>query len=111
MSFIWQAGWQPILCLLLPPYCLSIFHTSAQLTPFALSSTSPPLWRSWKIGCGRWVSTAQGPLRSAPKPTRRRRSAPANAAVKAAMGVIGRGGAMPGGRRPSTVLLTFEQLD
>ena len=36
---------------------------------------------------------------------------PANAAVKAAMGVIGRGGAMPGGRRPSTVLPTFEQLD
>ena len=35
---------------------------------------------------------------------------PANAAVKAAMGVISRGGAMPGGGRPSTVLLTFSQL-
>ena len=35
---------------------------------------------------------------------------PANAAVKAAMGVIGRGGAMPGGGRPSTALLTFAQL-
>ena len=35
---------------------------------------------------------------------------PANAAVKAAMGVIGRGGAMPGGGMPGTVLLTFSQL-
>ena len=95
--------------MLLPPHCLSVCHAGTAHFLCAVQHKSPIVEeledRLRALGEHRARAAAQRAEADSEEEER-----PANAAVKAAMGVIGRGGAMPGGGRPSTVLLTLPQL-